>query len=78
MIPDSKKTESKSSEPRNYSNPDPLNCGLEGRSLTVTLVNGRIESGKLTKAGQYFIEIVGSNGRSIIISKSAVITVSVL
>jgi len=78
MIPDSRKPESKSGEPRNYSNPDPMNCGLEGKSLTVTLVNGRIESGKLMKAGQYFIEMAGSNGRSIIISKSAIITVSVL
>jgi len=78
MIPDSKKPESKSCEPRNYSNPDPMNCGLEGKSLTVTLVNGRIESGKLTKAGQYFIEMVGANGRPVIIAKSAIITVSVL
>jgi sRNA-binding regulator protein Hfq len=81
MIPAAKKPEArpaKSDEPRNYSNPDPMNCGLEGKSLTVTLVNGRIESGKLMKAGQYFIEMVGSNGRSIIIAKSAIITVSVL
>jgi sRNA-binding regulator protein Hfq len=81
MIPVARKPEAKpvkADEPRNYSNPDPLNCGLEGKSLTVTLVNGRIESGKLTKAGQYFIEMVGSNGRSIIIAKSAIITVSVL
>jgi len=78
MIPDSKKPESKSGEPRNYSTPDPLNCGLEGKSLTVTLVNGRIESGKLVKAGQYFIEMAGANGRPIIIAKSAIVTVSVL
>jgi len=78
MIPDSRKPESKSGEPRNYSNPDPLNCGLEGKSLTVTLANGRIESGKLVKLGQYFIEMAGSNGRSIIIAKSAIVTVSVL
>jgi len=78
MIPDSKKPEARSGEPRNYSNPDPMNCGLEGKSLTVTLVNGRIESGKLMKAGQYFLEMAGSNGRSIIISKSAIVTVSVL
>ena len=78
MIPEIRKPESKSGEPRNYSNPDPLNCGLEGKSLTVTLVNGRIESGKLMKAGQYFIEMAGANGRPIIIAKSAIITVSVL
>jgi len=78
IIPDAKKPESKSSEPRNYSTPDPMNSGLEGKSLTVTLVNGRIESGKLMKLGQYFIEIVGSNEKSIIIAKSAIVTVSVL
>jgi hypothetical protein len=78
MIPVAKKPEARSGEPRNYSNPDPMNCGLEGKSLTVTLVNGRIESGKLTKAGQYFLEMVGANGRPIIIAKSAIITVSVL
>ena len=55
-----------------------MNSGLEGKSLTVTLVNGRIESGKLMKLGQYFIEIVGSNEKSIIIAKSAIVTVSVL
>ena len=66
------------SETRNYSNPDPLNCGLEGKSVTVTLVNGRIESGKLVKAGQYFIELIGSNGRTLIVAKSAIVTVSVL
>jgi len=81
MIPAARKPEAKpakADEPRNYSNPDPMNCGLEGKSLTVTLVNGRIESGKLTKAGQYFLEMVGANGRPIIIAKSAIITVSVL
>jgi hypothetical protein len=78
MIPDSKKPESKSGEPRNYSNPDPMNCGLEGKSLAVTLINGRIETGTLRKAGQYFIEMAGANGRPIIIAKSAIVTVSVL
>jgi len=51
MIPDIKKTEARSGEPRNYTNPDPLNCGLGGKSITVTLVNGRIESGNLRKPG---------------------------
>ena len=31
-------------EPRNYANPEPLNVSHIGRSVTVTLVNGRIES----------------------------------
>ena len=64
--------------PRNYRNPDPLNCGLEGRSITVSMVNGRIESGKCTRMGQFFMEIVMGNGKPIIIAKSAVVTVSVL
>jgi len=81
MIPAARKPEAmpvKADEPRNYTNPDPMNCGLVGKSLTVTLVNGRIESGKLTKAGQYFLEMTMTNGRPIIIAKSAIITVSVL
>ena len=64
--------------PRNYRNPDPLNCGLEGRSMTVSMVNGRVESGKCTRMGQFFMEIVMGNGKPIIIAKSAVVTVSVL
>jgi len=64
--------------PRNYRNPDPLNCGLEGRSITVSMVNGRVESGKCTRMGQFFMEIVMGNGKPIIIAKSAVVTVSVL
>ena len=65
-------------DPRNYRNPDPLNVGLEGKTLTISLVNGRIESGKLKVAGQYFLEMVGFNGRSLIIAKSAIVTVSVM
>ena len=64
--------------PRNYRNPDPLNCGLEGRSITVSMVNGRVESGKCTRMGQFFMEIVMGNGKPIIIAKSAVVTVSIL
>ena len=40
-------------EPRNFRNPDPLNCSLEGRAVTVSLLNGRIESGKVKVMGQY-------------------------
>jgi len=65
-------------EPRNYSNPDPVNTGLEGRVVTVSMIGGRVESGKLKKAGQYFIEMTMTNGKPLIIAKSAIITVSVL
>ena len=65
-------------EPRNFRNPDPLNCGLEGKSVTVSMVNGRIESGKLKVMGQFSLSLEGGNGRMLIINKSSIITVSVL
>ena len=65
-------------DPRNYRNPDPMNCSLEDKVLTISLVNGRIESGKLKVAGQYFLELEGSNGKNLIIAKSAIVTVSVM
>lgn len=65
-------------EPRNYANPEPLNVSHIGRSVTVTLINGRIESGKLKAMGAYMISIIGSNGKELIVNKGAIITVSVL
>ncbi|BAB59838.1 TVG0702897 [Thermoplasma volcanium GSS1] len=65
-------------EPRNFSVPDEINTGLEGKVLTISLLNGRIEAGKLKVAGQYFLEIEGANGRFLIIAKSAIVTVSVM
>ena len=66
------------SEPRNYRNPDPLNCSIEGKSMTVTLVNGRTESGTCMHMGAYFMEIKLPNGHAMIIAKSALVTVSIL
>ena len=66
------------SEPRNYAQPDPMNVSLQGKSLTVTLVNGRIESGVCKKMGQYFMELQGSNGKTMLINKGQVMVVSVL
>ena len=66
------------SEPRNYAQPDPMNVSLQGKSLTVTLVNGRIESGICKKMGQYFMELQGSNGKTMLINKGQVMVVSVL
>ena len=66
------------SEPRNYAQPDPMNVSLQGRSLTVTLVNGRIESGVCKKMGQYFMELQGSNGKTMLVNKGQVMVVSVL
>ena len=37
--------------PRNYANLKPLNTSYIGRSVTITLSNGRIESGKLKVPG---------------------------
>ena len=64
--------------PRNYGNPEPLNTSHIGRSVTITLVNGRIESGKLKALGAYMLSIDGSNGKELIINKGSIVTVSVL
>ncbi|QRF76204.1 hypothetical protein Thermo_01721 [Thermoplasmatales archaeon] len=63
---------------RNFSVPDGINTGLEGKIVTISLINGRIESGKLQRAGQFFLELQGSNNRPLIVAKSAIITVSVM
>ncbi len=75
---DNKKQGERDSEPRNYTQPDPMNVSLQGKSLTVTLVNGRIESGVCKKMGQYFMELQGSNGKTMLVNKGQVMVVSVL
>ena len=62
---------------RNYSNPEPLNTSHIGKSVTITLINGRIEAGVLKSLGAYMLSIVMANGRELIIQKGAIITVSV-
>lgn len=64
--------------PKNYSNPEPLNTSHIGRPVTITLVNGRIESGKLKALGAYMLSIEYSNGKELIINKGSIITVSIL
>ena len=64
--------------PRNYANLKPLNTSYIGRSVTITLSNGRIESGKLKVLGAYMLSIEGSNGKELIINKGAIVTVSIL
>ena len=64
--------------PRNYGNPEPLNTSHIGKSVTITLVNGRIESGKLKAMGAYMLSIEGSNGRELIVNKGSIVTVSIL
>ena len=65
-------------EPRNYGNPEPLNTSHIGRSVTITLVNGRIESGKLKSLGAYMLSIECSNSKELIVNKGSIVTVSIL
>ena len=78
MIAAEKKDPVRDIGPRNYGNPEPLNVSHIGKSVTITLVNGRIESGKLKALGAYMLSIEGSNGRELIINKGSIITVSIL
>ena len=64
--------------PRNYSQPDPLNMSCIGKSVTVTLSNGRIESGILKTLGAYMLSLSGPNGKELIINKGSIVTVSIL
>ena len=63
--------------PRNYNNPEPLNTSLIGKSITITMMPNRIESGYLRSLGQYTMEIELPSKRIMIINKSAIITVVV-
>ena len=79
MIKSERKEVKKETEgPRNYGNPEPLNTSHIGKSVTITLVNGRIESGKLKALGAYMLSIDGSKGKELIINKGSIVTVSVL
>ena len=64
--------------PRNFENPEPLNVSHIGKSLTITLVNGRTESGVLKSMGAYMISIDLPNKKELIINKGAIITVTVM
>jgi sRNA-binding regulator protein Hfq len=57
---------------------DVFSSHLIGKSLTITLINGRIESGILTQFGQYDIELKTPQGRMLIIIKSGILTVVVI
>ena len=79
MITSERKEVKKEMEgPRNYGNPEPLNTSHIGKSVTVTMVNGRIESGKLKALGAYMLSIQYQNGKELIINKGAIITVTVI
>ena len=79
MITSERKEVKKEMEgPRNYGNPEPLNTSHIGKSVTITLVNGRIEAGKLKALGAYMLSIDGSNGKELIINKGQIMVVSIL
>ncbi len=61
-------------EPRNYSQPDPMNVSLQGRSMTVLLLDGKAENGICMKMGQYFLELE-SQGKTILINKGMILEV---
>jgi sRNA-binding regulator protein Hfq len=66
------------SEIRNFRNPDPLNCGLEGHLALITTLNGRTDQGIITVMGQYSLILEVNPDRRLIINKSAIVTVTVL
>jgi len=63
---------------RNYANPEPLNVSHVGKSVTVTLSNGRIEAGTLKAMGAYWLSIQGPNGKELILNKGQILVVAVL
>ena len=79
MITSERKEAKKETEgPRNYGNPEPLNTSHIGKSVIITLSNGRIESGKLKALGAYMLSIECSNSKELIVNKGSIITVSIL
>lgn len=59
-----------------YSVLDLLSASDVGRSITVTMINGRTESGKLEDVAQFEIGIRLTTGKTLIILKHAIVTVS--
>lgn len=61
---------------KRYSVPDLMTASDIGKGCTVTMTNGRSESGKLNRISQFEIELRMSNGKDLIIMKHALVTVS--
>ena len=57
--------------PRNYSQPDPMNVNLQTRSMTITIMNWHTEFGICRRMGQYFLELE-SSGKSNLINKGSI------
>lgn len=66
-----------SGKPERYSK-DSLTKDLIGKSLVISILGGRNESGILRECGMYDILIEMPNKRNLIILKSAILTVSVM
>lgn len=63
--------------PRNYGQPEPLNVGLVGRSVSIVMADGSIQAGILRAVGQYFISLEIANKRTLIVNKSGILTLAV-
>lgn len=66
-----------SGKPERYSH-DSLTKEIIGKSVTISLIGGRIESGILKECGMYDILLEMTNKRTLIILKSAILTVAVM
>ncbi len=73
-----KESQKKDNIIKNYSNPEPLNTSHVGRVITVTMINNRIESGKLTALGQYMLSLELPNKLTLLIYKSSILTIVVM
>lgn len=66
-----------SGKPLRYTH-DSLTKDLIGKSVTISLIGGRIEAGILREVGMYDLCLEMSNKRNLIILKSAILTVTVI
>lgn len=64
--------------PRNYSNPEPLNTSHIGRIVSITMVNGRTERGRLKSLGAYMLSVEMPDGKEKIVNKGAIISMAIL
>lgn len=72
-----KEYQTPSGKPERYSK-DSLTKDLIGKSVIISLIGGRIESGILKECGMYDILIEMTNKRTLIILKSAILTMAVM
>lgn len=63
-------------KPMRYSVQDLISPKEIGKGCTVTMSNGRSESGTLTQVSTFEIELKLSNGKHLIIMKHSLVTVS--